>query len=161
MRRLKLVGIIAIFASLLVTASGVADADHVPAGLVVTDVERGTIEKGVRSRVGGITVRTRGPADLVTVEGTFEKGGGSAGWHTHPGPVFVIVRSGTLTVWDENCKGRRYSKGDAFFEQGPDHSMLVKNESPTEDATFYATFIVPVGANPLAVPSPHRCGLEQ
>ena len=161
MRTLKLLGIVALLGSLLVTASGVAEADHAPAGLVVTDLERGTLARGVRSTVGGITVRTRGPADIVTVEGTFQRGGGSAGWHSHPGPVFVIVRSGTLTVWDENCRGRRYSQGDAFFEEGPHHSMLVKNESPTEDVEFYATFIVPVGANPLTVPNPHRCGLEE
>jgi hypothetical protein len=54
-----------------------------------------------------------------------------------------------------------YSPGDVFFEEGPNHSKLVKNESPTEDVTLYATFIVPVGAAPLTVPEPHLCDMEE
>lgn len=162
MRRFRLWALAALMASLLVTEPGVAEAEHVPLkGLVVTDIQRGTLAEGVKSHVGGIKVHTKGPVDVVTVEGTFPMGGGSAGWHTHPGPVFVVMRSGTLTVFDEHCNRQTYSAGAAFFEEGPKHSMLVRNESSTVDATFYATFIVPVGAAPLSVPRPHLCGQPQ
>jgi quercetin dioxygenase-like cupin family protein len=68
----------------------------------------------------------------------------AVGWHTHPGPVFVVIRSGTLSVWDEDCAKTTYAAGSVLFENGPGHSMLVKNESATVDATLYATFVVPV-----------------
>ena len=54
-----------------------------------------------------------------------------------------------------------YSQGSAFFEAGPRHSMLVKNESATVAATVYGTFLVPVGAAPLTVTTEHLCGIER
>jgi quercetin dioxygenase-like cupin family protein len=88
--------------------------------------------------------KTRGPVDVVTAQVTFRMVAAAAGWHTHPGPVFVVIRSGTLSVWDEDCAKTTYAAGSVLFENGPGHSMLVKNESATVDATLYATFVVPV-----------------
>src|SRR5688572_27045366 len=37
--------------------------------------------------------------------------GGSFGWHSHPGPSFVLVKSGTATVYlgaDRRCTPHRY-----------------------------------------------------
>ncbi len=138
-------------------------AVHAPGGVVVTDIARGTLATAVQSHnLGqrGINVKTRGPVDVVTAEVTFLKGGGSAGWHSHPGPVFVVIRSGTLSVWDEHCVKTTYSQGSVLFEEGPRHSMLVKNESETVDAMVYGTFLVPVGAAPLTVTTEHLCGIE-
>jgi quercetin dioxygenase-like cupin family protein len=160
-RKLQWIAGMAAIASILVTSSVVANAGHAPGGVVITDMQRGTLAEGVKSEVGGILVRTEEAVDVVTAEVTFEMGGGSAGWHSHPGPVFVVVKSGTLTVWDEDCTMKTYSQGDAFFEMGPKHSMLVKNESPSEDVTLYATFIVPVGAEPLTVPERHLCDIRE
>ena len=39
------------------------------------------------------------PIDVATQIVTFQPGGFS-GWHTHPGPVFFTVRTGTLTVYE-------------------------------------------------------------
>jgi len=38
-------------------------------------------------------------ADSVVQQITFAPGGQS-GWHTHPGPVIVLVKSGTFTLYD-------------------------------------------------------------
>jgi quercetin dioxygenase-like cupin family protein len=161
MKKSLWVSLLAVVASLAIAGSVLAV--HPPGGVVITDIQRGTLSETVQSHnlgQGGVNVKTRGPVDVVTAEITFEKGGGSAGWHTHPGPVFVVMRSGTLSVWDEHCVKKTYSQGSTFFEIGPGHSMLVKNESTTEDATLYATFIVPVGAAPLTVTTEHRCGID-
>jgi len=158
MRRSLWVLLLALVASLALT--GIVMARHAPAGLVVTDILRGTLTRSLDYNQGGIEVETEGPVDVVTLEATFEKGGGSAGWHHHPGPVFVVVRTGTVSVWNESCRMRTYSAGDTFFDRGPRHSMLVKNESATEDATVNGTFIVPVGAAPLSIPDRHRCGMR-
>ena len=84
-------------------------------------------------------------------------------FHTssHPGAVFVVVRTGTLTVWDEDCVMNEYSQGETFFEAGPDHPMLVKNVGAT-DVTLYVTYLVPEGtpATGLRIPQPDRCGVQ-
>lgn len=147
--------------------AGTTLAVHAPlVGPVLNDIARGTLATRVDYDRGGIEVETKRPVDIVVQELTFAKAtattpGASAGWHSHPGPVFVVVRSGTLSAWDKHCVKKTYSKGQSFFEAGPRKSMLVKNESTTEDATVYATFIVPVGATPLRIGKTHRCGLTE
>ena len=146
----------------LLTVVGSVLAIHPPGGTVITDIQRGTLREAVRSNnLGqlGIKFQTSGPVDVVTAEVTFVKNGGSAGWHTHPGPVFVVVRSGTLSVWDEHCTKTTYPAGTVLFEPGPTHTLLVKNESPTTDAMVYGTFVVPVGAAPLTITTEHLCGI--
>lgn len=157
MRRPLWMLLLAVVASLMLV--GTTLARHVPVGLVIDSVTRGTLAEEVDFKLGGIEVETGGAVDVVVVEATFLKNGGSAGWHVHPGAVFVVIRSGTLSVWDEHCNKTTYSPGETFFEAGPRHSMLVKNQG-TEDATVYATFVVPVGATPLSVPARHRCGVS-
>ena len=149
--------LLAVIASL--TIVGTTLARHAPAGLIVDSVTRGTLAEEIDFKLRGIEVETDGPVDVVALEATFLKNGGSAGWHIHPGAVFVIVTSGTLSVWDAHCNKTTYSAGETFFEAGPRHPMLVKNEG-TEDATVKGTFIVPVGATPLSEPSRHRCGIR-
>ena len=153
---------VALFASIALLAGGVSvAARHAPSGLVVTAIQRGTLAEKVRYDRDNLQLRTRGPVDVVTLEASFERNGGSAGWHTHPGAVFVVIRQGTLSVWDEHCQKKTYSAGQTFFEEGPFHPMLVKNESTTTDALVYGTFIVPVGAAPLSRPNAHRCDVEE
>ena len=156
----------ALAVSLSIVGTPTAHADHNPGlpeegrpGLVITDVQRATVGEKVRATGPGLRFRASDAFDLVTLEAVFQAGS-SAGWHTHPGPVFVLVRSGTLTVWDENCETRTYGAGEGFVERGPHHSMLVKNEG-AEDSEIYATLVVPVGADPLSIPAPHLCGIEE
>jgi len=152
---------VALFASVvLLTAGASVVANHAPGGVVVSEISRGTLTEPVMFDRDNLKLRTRGPVDIVTLEASFERNGGSGGWHTHPGAVFVIVRQGTLSVWDRDCVKSTYSAGQTFFEEGPFRAMLVKNESTDTDALVSATFIVPVGATPLTKTKYHRCGLE-
>ena len=89
---------------------------------------------------------------------TFSANGGTAGWHALAGPVFVSVTAGTITTYDADCVKHTYGPGSvltgpAFFEPGPHHTRLVRNEG-TVDAVVYAWWIVPVGANPLRLDRP-------
>ncbi len=152
---------VALLASFVLLAAGASvAARHAPGGLVVTSVARGTLTEEVSFDRDNLKLKTRGPVDVVTIEASFERNGGSSGWHVHPGAVFVVIRQGTLSVWDEDCVKTTYSAGQTFFEEGPGMSMLVKNESTDTDALVYGTFIVPVGAAPLSKSKHHRCGLE-
>jgi hypothetical protein len=72
----------------------------------------------------------------------------------------VVVKSGQISVWTEDCEKTVYGPGETFFEMGPEESMLVKNEDPDTDAVVVGTFIVPVGANPLTITTEHLCGVE-
>lgn len=47
--------------------------------------------------------------------------GGHTGWHSHPGPVVVVVQAGELIVTQGNnrtCTGVTYTAGQAFMDPG-------------------------------------------
>ncbi len=151
-----LLGIVASLAG-----AGAVFATHNPGGTTPVLLARGTLAEKVKVNVGDIKIQTKDAVDVATLQVTFSKGGGSAGWHIHPGPVFVVVKSGEISVWTEDCQKTVYGVGETFFEMGPEESMLVKNEDPDTDAVVVGTFIVPVGAAPLTIPTEHLCGIEQ
>ena len=157
MRRSLWLTLLGIAASLAV--AGTAIATHAPGGASSVLLARGTLAEKVKVNVGDIKIQTKDAVDVATVQVTFAKGGGSAGWHIHPGPVFVVVKSGEISVWTEDCEKTVYGAGETFFEMGPEESMLVKNEDPDTDAVVVGTFIVPVGATPLTIPTEHLCGI--
>jgi quercetin dioxygenase-like cupin family protein len=95
----------------------------------------------------GIKFKTRGAVDFVTQQVTIAPGG-TTGWHSHPGPVLVTVRSGALTLVyadDPTCKGRTYTAGQSFVDRGDEtvHTALNLGSTPVE---LWATYIVPGAA---------------
>jgi quercetin dioxygenase-like cupin family protein len=67
------------------------------------------------------------------------------GWHTHPGPVFITVLEGTLTVYeydDPSCTPRVLNKGEGYVDTGRGH--LVRNETD-EVAKDVTVIVAPVG----------------
>lgn len=164
MRRSIWVSLLALLTSLAVV--GTVLAAHGSVGTSIADgaaphQQRGTLAEKVKFNVGDIKVQTKGPIDVITQEVKFAATVGSAGWHSHPGAVFVVVRTGTLTVWDEDCVVNEYSQGETFFEAGPHHPMLVKNVG-ADDVTLYVTYLVPEGtpATGLRISQPDRCGVQ-
>lgn len=101
------------------------------------------------------------PIDVATQIVTFMPGGAS-GWHTHPGPVFVTVRTGTRTVYEGNdptCTPHVFTAGTGAVEAATrKHSHMVRNET-SSIAEAVVTYMVPVGANPLGtdLPNPGNC----
>ena len=145
-------------ATVSIAVAGSVVAVHAPGGVTPVLLARGLLSEEVKVNFGDIKIQTKGPVDVATLEVTFAAGG-SAGWHIHPGPVFVVIKSGELAVWDEDCNKETYGVGETFFEFGPEMSMLVKNETATA-AVVVGTFIVPPGAAPLTVTTEHLCGIE-
>lgn len=76
--------------------------------------------------------------------------GGHTGWHSHPGPVVVVVAAGELTFYsadDPTCKGRTYSAGQAFIDSGQGHVHIARNLSQSENTQLFATYFdVPANA---------------
>jgi quercetin dioxygenase-like cupin family protein len=157
MKRPLGITLVAITAVLAVV--GTVLATHPSSGQTTLILTRSTLSEKVNYNLGDVRIHTKAPQDIVVAQVTFVPGG-SSGWHSHPGPVFVAVKTGTLTVYHEDCTSATYGPNTAFFEAGTEHSLLVRNQG-TEDAVVYATFIVPPETAPtgLRIPAPDRCGL--
>ncbi|MHC3437016.1 cupin domain-containing protein [Natrialbaceae archaeon A-gly3] len=93
-----------------------------------------------------ITVELDDASTTAFLEARWEPGG-TAGWHTHPGPVIVNIVEGELElVWERDCVPRTYNAGETFFDAG-DEIHTATNPSDTEEALAYAIFLgVPDGA---------------
>jgi len=137
-------------------------------GFGSTPVARGTAEAfDIRSSTAGfdVEIKTKGNTDIA-VSNVVVVPGGTSGWHSHPGPVLVVVKTGTITFYragnhggqngdDEHwnngrnapkCTRTDYPAGSAFVEvPAPGHVMLAKNEGSIE-ATVTATYFAPPGA---------------
>ena len=88
--------------------------------------------------------------------------GASSGWHTHPGPGFIIVTSGTLALYqviDNRCVKSTYGPGHGFVET-PGVVHIARNEGASGDMTAVATFLdVAPGTTTYKsiVPAPAAC----
>lgn len=96
--------------------------------------------------------------DIMVVEFTIAPGG-YFGWHKHGGPVWVVIQSGTLTLYgsdDPTCTGTTYVAGSAFLDSG-DHVHNARNETAAP-VVVYGTFMLPVdGALRVDAPNPGVC----
>ena len=88
--------------------------------------------------------------DVVVQEVTIGPGG-TTGWHSHPGPVVVLVKQGTLTYVRADggeCISTPYPAGTAFVDPGQGHAHTAFNFG-TDDLVLIATYFdVPVGGSP-------------
>jgi quercetin dioxygenase-like cupin family protein len=65
-------------------------------------------------------------------------------WHYHPGYVFNVIKSGTLTV-EDGCGGEHTLTAGQAFEELDGRVHRGKNLSTTDDVVVYNTFIMPDG----------------
>ena len=88
--------------------------------------------------------------------------GGSTGWHSHPGPVVVLIKSGQMSFYsseDPTCTVRTYSAGEAFVDSGQGHVHIARNEGSV-NVELWATYfdVPPGGAIRIDAPNPGTCG---
>jgi hypothetical protein len=91
--------------------------------------------------------------------------GGFSGWHYHPGPVLVVVQSGTITFYsadERKCAPRVHPHGTSFIEQGG--VVGIARNDGAVPVVAGVTFFVPA-ASPLRIEAskPANCpsGLDQ
>ena len=87
--------------------------------------------------------------------------GGHTGWHSHPGPVVVVVKSGQISFYDGDdptCTVRTLSAGEAFIDSGQGHVHIARNEGAT-NLELWATYfdVPPGGAFRIDAASPGNC----
>jgi quercetin dioxygenase-like cupin family protein len=93
-----------------------------------------------------VTMHLNGPSDVLEALLVFQPGA-ETGWHMHPGPVVVVVKSGALTETHSNGCTTVHPAGSAFFESpGEVHNAANKTSGAAE---VYATFLSPAGDQPL------------
>ena len=140
------------------TTIGVATATS-GAGATPTNFARGTLQSGDNINTPNLRLKFRTDVDVFTQAITIAPGG-HTGWHSHPGPVFVTIASGTMTFIhgdDPACTPILYGPGKTFIDEGGGHIHIARNLGAT-DLVLYATYLLPVGATPrIDVPDPGNC----
>jgi quercetin dioxygenase-like cupin family protein len=100
------------------------------------------------------------PADAAIQQVTIAPGG-YTGWHTHPGPAVVLVKSGAFTLYnadDRSCTGKTYSAGQSFVDPGYGNVHIGRNEGTMNVELWVAYLDVPVGgAFRIDAPDPGNC----
>lgn len=103
-------------------------------------------------------IDTKGVTDVHILENRIVPGG-TFGWHSHPGPSIVVVKTGSLTLYrgdDPACTPHVIAAGSGFVDDGGD-VHVVRNEGSV-DAVVYVTSLVPQGAGRrIDEPSPGTC----
>jgi len=105
-----------------------------------------------------LDLRTKGDSDVIMTESVVAPGG-SFGWHSHPGPSFSVVKSGTLTFYrgdDPTCTPQIYHAGDVLIDPG--NVVHIGRNEGSVDLVLDVTRLVPHGA-PARIdePNPGNC----
>jgi hypothetical protein len=114
-------------------------------------------------------ISTKGSSDLYVQQNTWDptscdnKCIPSTGWHTHPGPSFVIVTQGSVTAYDGDdptCTPHVYTANtanNAFIDPGDGHVHIIRDESGAVAKTI-AVQLIPAGADRRQdAPNPGNC----
>jgi quercetin dioxygenase-like cupin family protein len=101
-----------------------------------------------------IRIHASGPNDVLQARLVFQPDG-ETGWHTHPGPVIVVVKNGALTEFHKNGCVSVHPAGSVFFESAGEVHRAINQTGQVVEVD--ATFISPAGAPPLQ-PAPDPGG---
>jgi quercetin dioxygenase-like cupin family protein len=127
-----------------------------------TDIDATTktdIDPGNATNFWQARINTKGESDLYVLQNTIAPGG-TFGWHSHPGPSLVIVKSGTATFYladDPTCSPKVVTAGQGFVDNGHD-THVVRNESTTTPLVTVVVSLVPAGfGRRIDEPAPANC----
>lgn len=161
-----------VLTSLASLVAGVALATT-PVGLTSELLARGAGgEFRIHDKSMGLQLDAKRATDIAVVRATLAPGG-STGWHGHPGPSIVVVKTGTVTMYEPRghrhgddydahgsrhagrCSVQAFGPGKAFVHPEDVHNFVNHTAEPAE---FYVVYLVPAGAAPLLndVPTPPK-----
>jgi quercetin dioxygenase-like cupin family protein len=145
----------------------VAEGEQATTGVGTTStlVGRGTfsgpfkLERKDNPAWGGVDFKAFDDVDIAVQTITFNPGGKS-GWHSHPGPVFITVKSGTMTFYsseDPNCAPVVVSAPNGFLDGGGPDAHIAVNQSGSP-AVNVVVYVAPPGAAlRIDAPQPANC----
>jgi quercetin dioxygenase-like cupin family protein len=125
-------------------------------GIAAATPSHGFVVKPLGSTtVDSLSIQPSGPSVALFVR-VVQEPGGTSGWHSHPANAFVLVREGSVRVWDgDTCTSTIYNKGDVFTEM-PGHVHKASNAGDGQ-LVLLVTF---VGLPPNTAPTtdePNPC----
>ena len=129
------------------TGSGVAN---------LTTVSDGALVGPTKVNIPGIVkLQTYGDIRVFTQTLTIHPGG-DTGWHSHPGPVLVTVKSGTFRYQETDCSYIDYSAGQTILDPGNGHVHIGRSVG-TVDLELSVTYLIPPGVAPRIDAPPVNC----
>ncbi|HEY8721090.1 cupin domain-containing protein [Pengzhenrongella sp.] len=81
-----------------------------------TGVLDGSASDSTKATQDGVTLKTTAETSVTTFDLTYPPGSYS-GWHSHPGIVIAVVRSGSV-VRQVGCTSQTFTAGQSFTEVG-------------------------------------------
>jgi quercetin dioxygenase-like cupin family protein len=158
----KLIGGAAFLVGLSALAIAATALATPASGVTSTPIAQGVLDPiKIKAEIGDweSEIETKGQSDLVVVENRVAPGG-HFGWHSHPGPSLVIVKSGTSTFYrgdDPTCTGQDHPTGSAYVDPGG-VVHTARNESLTEDLVVIVVRLLAPGAQArINAPRPSSC----
>jgi quercetin dioxygenase-like cupin family protein len=154
---------IAAVGALVVTAAVVVPALATPPSGVTTTLLASVtrfdaIDTKIKTDDWKARIKTKGASDLHVIQNTITPGG-TFGWHSHPGPSLVIVKSGTATFYlgdDPTCTPHVVPTGSGFVDSGAD-LHVVRNEGSVDLVTVVVSLVPAGAARRIDEPDPGNC----
>lgn len=99
---------------------------------IIGPVVVGEIDTRAETDTWEIELKTRGLSDVYMTEIRIAPGG-HGGWHSHPGPSFICVKSGIASFYDDcnDFERQEFPAGTGFVEDA-DCVHLLANEEDVE-----------------------------
>ena len=116
------------------------------------------VDPGTATDFWKVDINAKGATDVHVLENIIAPGG-TFGWHSHPGPSLVIVKSGTLSVYHgTDCTsseeyGPGAPLGSTFVDGGHDVHM-VRNNTAVVDEVYVVSFVPAGFARRIDEPNP-------
>jgi quercetin dioxygenase-like cupin family protein len=89
------------------------------------------------------TLKRADASEVVFQQVTIQPGG-HTGWHSHPGKLLAVVKSGTFTRYLADCTFKTFTQGESFIETNKTH--LGRNNDSSVPVELYVTYINPPGS---------------
>jgi quercetin dioxygenase-like cupin family protein len=145
----KLIGITALLAAIAVLSIAAAALATMSSGVTSTTLAQGNVDDlDLKVKTGDwkLKMDAKGATTLAVSENRVAPGG-HFGWHSHPGPSLVIVKSGTSTFYsgdDPDCTPHRYPAGTAYVDPGG--AVHIARNEGSEELVVIVTRLIPAGA---------------
>ena len=160
-RRSRLATFLAALVIVTVSTTGVAIATT-GTGITTSIISVGSLdEMRLKSNVDGhkVEIATKGASDLYVVSNVIAPGG-STGWHSHPGPSLITVKSGTITQYegdDPSCTPTVFTAGQSFVDPGGSHVHILRNEGSVPAETIAVQIVASGAPRRIDMPAPGNC----
>lgn len=145
MRRITLIAIVGCLGILALVIGADTSLATAPSGFTANYTYRATLPP-FHTDSNDYKLFQKNSQDVVMRELTIAPGG-SSGWHFHPGPTYVVVVTGTDSLYEANdptCTATTYGPGQGFVEPAGD-VHISRNEGSTNTVLLVTFLDVPVG----------------